>query len=388
MSLGHGASPVKNGLVFHYDMANTGKSWKGAPYKNELVATGWSGDGSNQTAFVKSTTLITDTKLKFRGLPTYLWAPGSSLNGYLNGTEDLNYSSTSAEWTFSCFIKRDDGAPITSLNVYMYYPSSDGAAAGTIQDMGDGWYRVFRIRTGTVNYLGLVGFTGFSANHKYYLSGAMLTKTQFPVYPVDPGVTRTNTEAIVDLTKNNTITATNLTYNVDGSFKFDGSTNYIALPNTQIVGSTNGTISTIIEIPSAASDYDAIFSCETGPDWYNLRTWLSMYGSNQIRFSIGNTTASTQNDCVSSVLQYNTPYMITATYDGSSAKIYINGNLDRSISTTIVPGIFTPTLVRIGHHYSTRYFLGTIYSLKIYNRTLSDLEVAQNFEASRGRYGI
>lgn len=34
MSLGHGASIVKTGLVFHYDMGNTAKSWKGRPTTN------------------------------------------------------------------------------------------------------------------------------------------------------------------------------------------------------------------------------------------------------------------------------------------------------------------------------------------------------------------
>jgi hypothetical protein len=31
---------------------------------------------------------------------------------------------------------------------------------------------------------------------------------------------------------------------------------------------------------------------------------------------------------------------------------------------------------------------GTIYSVRIYNRALSTAEIQQNFEATRGRYGI
>jgi len=169
---------------------------------------------------------------------------------------------------------------------------------------------------------------------------------------------------------------------------FNGSTEYISLPNTQIIGASTGTVSAVISIPSAQTDYNCIFSCETGPDWNNLRTWMSMYGANQIRFTVSSGAASTQNGCVSTALSYNTLYHVTGTYNGSTVAIYINGVLNASISSSIVPGTFTPTLVRIGHHYDTRYFGGRIYALQTYNTALTAEQVAQNFNAVRGRYSI
>lgn len=169
---------------------------------------------------------------------------------------------------------------------------------------------------------------------------------------------------------------------------FDGANDYLALPNTQLTGASAGTVSAVIKIPNAQSEYNCIFSCETGPDWNNLRTWLSMYGANQIRFTVSSGTTSTQNGCVSSALSYNTPYHVTGTYDGTNVKIYINGVLNATYASNIVPGTYTPTLVRIGHHYSTRYFNGSIYALNTYNRALSADEVAQNYNAIKGRYGI
>ena len=228
MALGHSPSIVRNGLVMYYDMSNTKKSWMGAPTTNELVAVTWTGDGVNQSGFVKGTSAqITEQNLMYNGLETYLWSPGASLNCYLNGG-DLS-AATSTDWVFSCFIRAENRQDISALNVYMYFPSSDGASAGTITDMGNGWYYVYRTRTGVANILALIGFTGFSANTKYYLSGAMLEKRTIPSYPVITAGTRSTTQAILDLTNNNTITASSLTYAANNTFSFNGTSNYITV---------------------------------------------------------------------------------------------------------------------------------------------------------------
>jgi hypothetical protein len=176
--------------------------------------------------------------------------------------------------------------------------------------------------------------------------------------------------------------------NTNNYLNFNGSSDFISLPNAQIIGPSAGTVSAIINIPSAQSDYNCIFTCETGPDWNNLRTWLSMFGANQIRFTVSNGSDSTQNGCVSSALSYNTIYHVTGTYDGTTVRIYLNGVLNASHSSSIVPGTFTPTMVRIGHHYDTRYFGGSIYLLNVYNRALTAAEIQQSFNAQRTRYGI
>jgi len=85
-------------------------------------------------------------------------------------------------------MKYEDGAAITSMSVYLYYSGSDGSAAGTIVDAGNGWYRVSRSRTGSSDYISLAGFTGITAGKKIYLSGAQLEKKAYPT-PVVTGFT-------------------------------------------------------------------------------------------------------------------------------------------------------------------------------------------------------
>jgi hypothetical protein len=76
-------------------------------------------------------------------------------------------------------------------------------------------------------------------------------------------------------------------------------------------------------------------------------------------------------------------YFICGTYDGSYVKIYTNGVLSTSISTTVVPGIYTSTSTQIGFmNYSTRYWNGAIDELRIYNRALSAGEINMLYNIS------
>ncbi len=72
----------------------------------------------------------------------------------------------------------------------------------------------------------------------------------------------------------------------------------------------------------------------------------------------------------------------------NTSKWYKNGSL---LTTADAGGYATTTNgtsnIIIGAGYVTS-FLGHIYNVSVYNRTLTDAEVLQNFNALRGRYGI
>lgn len=389
MSLYQGSSIVTNGLQFYYDMNNK-KSYVGPPSTNDVVAVTWSGDGTNQTQFTAGSTLVTDANLKYRDLETYLWAPASSLNCYLNGG-DFG-ASTSTTWTFSCYIRREDGQPISSLSVYLYTTTSD-AAAGTITDVGGGWYRVHRTKVGTIAAVSLAGFTGFAGNVKYYLSGAMLTKTDYPVYPLDPLATRSNTQSIVDLTNNNIITATSLTYNANDTFSFNGSSTYALVNNSNTLSDTD---SLSIDLWFRSTDVQTRVNDLIGKGSSDADEEYCILVNNFIYFDIGAGTGPYTQP--SYTFLNNTWYHIVCTHErvasSSSLKIYINGILLSS-------GVVTPTAtpndnalpVSLGRRYynsdpNLRTLNGSLPSVKIYNKVLTATEVNQNFNAHRGRYGI
>jgi hypothetical protein len=75
----------------------------------------------------------------------------------------------------------------------------------------------------------------------------------------------------------------------------------------------------------------------------------------------------------------------------SDQKIYINGSLDNQITATISAFDSNLNQLTIGQLVQTsnaRNINGSVYNLKIYNRSLSVEEVTQNFNALRGRFGI
>ena len=197
---GIGPGPTSN-LVLCMDAHDAG-SYPGEPTSNVFKhqadgdAVSWWGDGSNQSIGTKTGVGITDYSLKYNGYPTLLWTPGTSRNCYLNGTADIPDTEVSTEWTFSCYMRYEDGAAITSMSVYLYYPSSDGSASGTIVDVGNGWYRVSRSRTGSSDYISLAGFTGIAAEKRIYLSGWQLEKKSYATPVVTGWKNRDSTEGV------------------------------------------------------------------------------------------------------------------------------------------------------------------------------------------------
>jgi hypothetical protein len=97
-------------------------------------------------------------------------------------------------------------------------------------------------------------------------------------------------------------------------------------------------------------------------------------------------------------------YLVTQVYSrtGNFHQLYLNGTL--SGSTTSISGTYNSNLTNVsisiaggtagvsdgtpGGGTSGTPFLGDISQVLIYNRALTAVEVTQNFNAMRGRFGI
>jgi hypothetical protein len=83
-----------------------------------------------------------------------------------------------------------------------------------------------------------------------------------------------------------------------------------------------------------------------------------------------------------------TPNQILLTWDGTSQKAYVDGKFRVSAQLLTVSQNFS-TITAFGDSINTyRPIVGNIYLIKIYNRSLSAAEVAQNYAATRGRFGL
>jgi len=84
---------------------------------------------------------------------------------------------------------------------------------------------------------------------------------------------------------------------------------------------------------------------------------------------------------------------IVFTYDGTTIKAYVNGFLDRERSDTGMTGPINTGgdfQLRIFRNTGTNlaYADGKVAIARVYNRALSAEEVLQNFNATRGRFGL
>jgi len=82
---------------------------------------------------------------------------------------------------------------------------------------------------------------------------------------------------------------------------------------------------------------------------------------------------------------------MTAVFNNTTNSIYKNGILAGTFSNPTVAT--TLTLIGIGAFMTSTtvgnyYFKGSIGSVRVYNRALSADEILQNYNATKGRFGL
>jgi hypothetical protein len=167
-----------------------------------------------------------------------------------------------------------------------------------------------------------------------------------------------------------------------GSISFDGTNDYMSVPSLSGTSfpQTTGTVSLWYYIDSTATNFQSIFDKQSvdGRNHYYISSigniiYAGAYyltGANvfEIQYYVG----------------YNTWTHIVLTYNSlGTATVYINGdNFDYSISVNS----FQPSGQFVGFGSPTTYPVkGKSFSLMIYNRVLSQVEVLQNYYAGLQR---
>jgi len=80
---------------------------------------------------------------------------------------------------------------------------------------------------------------------------------------------------------------------------------------------------------------------------------------------------------------------VAATFNGNQYQLYINGSANGNAVTDNAPAATSSNeFIGAFDAAGNNDCVGSIYSLKIYDRALSSTEIAQNFNASRARFGI
>jgi hypothetical protein len=285
-------------------------------------------------------------------------------------------------------------------NTYSNIPGwGQNGTSTTRINQDDGWIRLYTqylntVETRTDNKFWKITFdtTGVQVGQTLRAQWcAPMIEQHDTVYPSTfVNGTRSNTQAILDLTNNNTITATSLTYENDGSFSFNSPTNFASVPyNLQLdlintvtleawLKYTSSTNTVCIEKSSNNTHYQfQIFSSTQGSGiGGELVFMLQPNSNNWVVAGIGS------ND--------NEWHHVVGTYNRSTstARIYIDGKL-KNTNSAIINGPTTNTQpLLIGSRSGLAGFGGSISNVRIYNRALSAEEIRQNFNALKGRYGL
>jgi hypothetical protein len=399
MALHFAPKIVTSGLIFYYDMGNTTKSWRGVAttnvHANQVLYT-YNNVSANVTATIEATSETYRGATIYKQTLTPINATGvSQLSAGNNpgiGVYTANGGGTANTYTgYSIYFKL--GVPGHTSPIFTNYSNVAGyLSSANYNYVGDGWYRGHVIWYDTVT----------RSDSKYWAINPASATLNVPIVVywcapfredrndstfVSPFVngTRANTASVLDLTNRNTITANSLTYVSDGTFSFNGSTNYITTTNTGMShGTDNFSYSCWVKF-AGLPGLGTIF--ENG---FYTAGILIRFETNVIRIYAQYSTTSYTNafSFTPTVGQW---YHLVITRVGNNLLLYSNGILQSTItfgtSINVVP---SNNLMFIGmsQHQAGQCFNGQIAHASVYSKALSAEEVKQNFAAQRGRFGI
>lgn len=429
MTTSVGTNIVRNGLVLNADLSNR-NSFSGLATTNRTRQdsnyTGTQyGDGDQWAATEPSLivkTYIPSVKTPIGTGATLITESGQT--GYHHLTR-YGGSGNSFLHSISCYIKPLE--PVTEFCIgYLVDPNSGANfnlstkainSEGVVNnnyfiyevDGYPGWLRLgVNIEGRTGGWVGALGYkmTSYASTagaKPCYITGIQYEYTTTSTNFITSQGTRTNTVAggggvknLMSSSNSATIVGSDLTQNNEKftSLKFSGSTNQSADFGTINFGTTGSKEATVEYIIKATTSGAWNHFGQGGPGYY-----YAINPSNQLIAMVSAKDAS-NNDVnfwpttsnLSSTLINKNAHITFVMKEDTYAKWYVNGVLQLT-STPPFFGFmrFKDVSFKMGQSYytdGTTQFNGNIYSLRVWNRVLSDAEIAQNFNAVRGRYGI
>lgn len=167
-----------------------------------------------------------------------------------------------------------------------------------------------------------------------------------------------------------------------GVITFDGTDDYVTVPNST---SWDFTTSLTIELWVYVNSYDTLgtFFIHQQSGGFEFH----VTNTNIVRFNANGGTNMASSTASFSIGRWN---HVVATYEGTTAKIYLNtSNIATNVSAP-PPSNVTGQL-RIGSYvfFGSYELNGNISCVRIYNeKALSSQEVLQNYNAQKGRFGL
>jgi hypothetical protein len=185
-----------------------------------------------------------------------------------------------------------------------------------------------------------------------------------------------------------------------GSIVFNGSNTYVScsIASAQILSNNQFTVNYWLQITgSARGDFFNIKNFNTPQDdiGFFIDTNNKLFAYFNVQGTITNNGVAGCASVSNTTFSRNTIYNITCIKDASQKiVIYVNGALDNNTYSTVTnTANVASTSLWIGSNRTNATtpsltWPGNIYNAQIYNRALTAVEITQNFNAQRSRFGI
>lgn len=409
MGLAHSPKIVTDGLVFALDTGND-KSYKGPVMTNianqiTQIGTGTSG-GYSFTASTESVSIPTVGTMTAQVNSGFNNYPSVSTNCcpslfYYGGLTVL----PNTLYTYGILYKTTSGYSDPNF-MYRYeynnigqYLTEQGVHSTTNRThLGDGWYWAWGTFTTQPTAVTLQTYLFYynygTATDKVYVADVMITQGDYtklhPRYWPDVNTSRATTSVLLDLTQKNTMTATSLTYANTGAISFNGSSDYISIPNsTSLQFGETFSVSVWINATSLSNRF-AIFTTRIAnpAGAWQLEVGTGNAGTGRIAVTgLGTWIWESSSNVISTDTWYNICYV--KANNSTSGSMYLNGALLTPLVTTAYTISNNSDAKGLGVGTSiSQFFPGRIAKCVLYNKALSATEVLQNFNALRGRFGL
>jgi hypothetical protein len=389
----------ESGLVLALDAGNTNgydNDENLLTYSEQFNNAAWSKNNYNVTANATTAPDGTLTADKLIAINASTFHDLYKSPGLGSNTYTLSIFAKVAEQSF-IQLRIDDGA-ISRLAMFNLstgsVSSSSNVTSPTITSYPNGWYRCsITVTSAIVN----VVFNGYptSSNATYSgdgVSGVFIWGAQFEYGSVATGYTPTTTTAKTrgttwtDLSGNgNNGTLVNGVGYVGtngGSLSFDGSDDYVDCGNNSILDVGNNITANAWFYVNSNSSYQPIVSKVLSD--FSLG-WEVANSSGAFRTTF-RPSATQINLSVGGVLVIGNWYMGTMTFDGTTARLYLNGVQVGSTTSGGPVTLNSTQSLTIGRRVQGNFYDGNIAQVSIYNRALTPQEIQQNFNALRSRF--
>jgi hypothetical protein len=400
MSVVAGSNLYNTGLIFAYDMDNI-MSWKGAAVTNQYAIPTPIANG--------------DVTFALQGTGTFKRIYTGTFGGYTITNDDVvyRYDLTATEgcyyhgnaitvsagqyitFTFDYFIS-SDAANYPTVNYLANIEGPNGGFAADPTPTIKGVWKTATIASGVTSAqsYNLLLYPG-ACNPSYLASSGFIlyknpqvlvtSSSNFTAPFVGPYGARSATTALTDLTGGRTITIGALTYASNNTFSFNGTTDNLTIPTISLGnGNLPWTASAWVKTTTNASTLGtgAIMSNQSGGPVYSAMC----VNSGKIAYWTYQNSAWSQKLGVGPNVNDNVWHMLTwVNNSNSTMAMYVDGVLDSNVANS-TSGNNNP-IDMIGSSWAAK-FPGSIGSIQVYNVALTADQVAQNFAAYRGRYGI